>query len=161
MTKDLKIYLKASFFACIRWALLAAVGITIILGILDSVVMGIVLLYEFFGRALDCFAFLYTFDIAKCDYNRIKGKTLSEHISKAIPSALVRAAAATVALTIQSLITYFRWGAAFYDTFPVGAMIVRVVVFYLASFGLAFLGELLQYRILEMMEEKKNSKSNE
>ena len=156
MTKKLKCYLKASFFACIKWAIIAAVGITIILGILDSIVMGKVLIYQFFGRALDCFAFLYTFDIAKCDYNRIKGKTLSEHIQKAIPSSLVRAAAATVALSIQSLLMYFEWGSAFYETFPVGGMILRAAVFYIASFGLSFLGELLQYYILDTMEEKKN-----
>ena len=61
-----------------------------------------------------------------------------------------------MALSIQSLLMYFEWGSAFYETFPVGGMILRVAVFYIASFGLSFLGELLQYYILDTMEEKKN-----
>ena len=161
MKKELRVYLKASFFACIRWALIGAVGLTILLGVLDSFVMGKILAYQFFERALDCFAVLYTFDIAPCDYNRIKGKTMSEHVRKAIPSALVRAAAATVALSIQSLLTYFRWGAAFTDTFPAVAFILRVAIYYGMSFGLSFLGELIQYHILEMIEEKKKPKAKE
>lgn len=166
MTKELRSYLRSSFFANILWAFVLTIIIVVAQGLLDSFVTGRFLLYRFLGRFLDCFAVLYTFDIAKCGCKRIIKPTLSEHVSKAIPSALIRATIAVIVLFGAHLLAVSYWGSeSFVDFFgvkPHEGLVIRMVLYFLFSIVFAFLGELFQFWLFKkVIHSKKVSMSHE